>query len=603
MSRLWAELKRRQVFKVGTAYLVVGWLVIEVADTLAPQLGLPAWAPRLVTFLILLGFPVALVLAWIFDLTPDGVRVEARGAGSAGFYALVGVVAALALAWLFVGRPDVDLISDAQAEPPSIAVLPFVNLSPDPENEYFADGIAEELLNILAGVDGLKVASRTSAFSFKGTATPLPEIARQLGVRHVLEGSVRRQGSRVRITAQLIEAGSDDHLWSQTYDRELTDIFQVQEDIARAITDALADVLGHRVVTVEAPTDDLAAYDHYLRGRRTFFQRRDLDTAVADLRAAVERDPRFAAAWGYLAATGHVIGSGGYPTRMDRGEAARLAEAAADRALALDPALTLAMAVKGVHTHARLAGLDLLQRAAAQETQESTARLWLGLQWLQLGYREQAMAAFEAAHEQDPLVPINNGYLGFAYFVNGREQAGLQLVRRAVEMTNWATTAGLIAIEKAHRGEHALAAELYTMMLDENHALTTAEVERLAAGFAAALDEPALRAAQVERMRGGREPMLEHALFTALAFADAEVVFPLVDAIHDEPGVLISFALAAWLPSLDWLREDPRFFALMRGAGIVDYWQQRGPPPDCRIAGAAVAAHLECNAGKTDLGG
>jgi TolB-like protein len=335
-----------------------------------PRMGIPDWGVGLVVALAVLGFPIALVLAWALELTPDGLkRTESAPAAQAeqgpapallgkrtlivaGLLVVLGI--GLSAGWLLKpgapgpvepaavvepGPATVPAGTDDERQPgampaaerESIAVLPFVNMSPDPENAFFADGISEELLNILAGIEGLKVASRTSAFSFKGSNTPIPEIARQLGVRHVLEGSVRKQGNQVRITAQLIEAGDDAHLWSERYDRDLDDIFQVQEEIAQAITVALEDILGTRQVAVEAPTRDMEAYQRYLQGRSRFYQRSELDQAIEDFRFAVNRDPDFAEAWAFLAATYWMQGSAGYPTAHDRTEMAQLAGSAADR--------------------------------------------------------------------------------------------------------------------------------------------------------------------------------------------------------------------------------------------------------------------------------
>src|SRR6056297_566897 len=365
--KLFAELKRRKVFRAAIAYLVVAWVVVEVASTVAPNLNLPEWTPRMVTLLVMLGFPLALVLAWIFDFTSEGVKVTDDTGSSRGFYAVAGFLAVAAVGWFLVSGPaDQEPRLAGDAEEPSIAVLPFVNMSDDASNEYFADGISEELLNILAGIDGLKVASRTSAFSFKDTNTPIPEIAEVLGVRHVLEGSVRKQGNRVRITAQLIEAGDDAHLWSETYDRNLDDIFVVQEEIAQAITLALEDVIGARSVAVAAPTRNMDAYQSYLRGRSRFYQRAELDEAIADLEYATQHDPGFAEAWIYLAAA-HAV-SPGYPSDRDVSyetsqDAARSALA---RAKTLLPGHPLVLALRGniEAVRDRLAALTLLERAA-----------------------------------------------------------------------------------------------------------------------------------------------------------------------------------------------------------------------------------------------
>ncbi len=320
------EIKRRKVIRVAVVYAATAFVVLQAADIMLPSLGVPAWALSFLVVVVVLGFPIALVLAWALELTPDGIkRTESAPAAQVEqgpapallgkrtvFVAALLVVLGVGLSagWLLkpgapgpvepaaVIEPDLVTVpagtdeerqpeSMPAAERESIAVLPFVNMSPDPENAYFADGISEELLNILAGIEGLKVASRTSAFSFKGSNTPIPEIARQLGVRHILEGSVRKQGNQVRITAQLIEAGDDAHLWSDRYDRELDDIFQVQEEIAQAITLALEDILGTRQVAVEAPTRDMEAYQRYLHGRSRFYQRVELDQAIEDFRFAV----------------------------------------------------------------------------------------------------------------------------------------------------------------------------------------------------------------------------------------------------------------------------------------------------------------------------
>jgi len=267
------ELKRRNVFRVGIAYLIGGWLVIQVADIVLENIGAPAWVMKAILLLTVLGFLVALFFAWAFEATPEGIKRESEIDRSQSITRVTGrkldrsiiVMLVIALAY-FVwesrvsDRAPVSVSTDA-----SVAVLAFENMSPDPENAFFAEGISEEILNVLAAVDGLRVASRTSAFSFADSDTPIPEIASQLDVAHVLEGSVRKQGMRVRITAQLIDASNDAHLWSDTYDRDLDDIFAVQEEIAVAISAALMGALGMDQITVAAPTDDIAAYELFLR--------------------------------------------------------------------------------------------------------------------------------------------------------------------------------------------------------------------------------------------------------------------------------------------------------------------------------------------------
>lgn len=606
---LFSELQRRNVFKVAAAYVVVGWLVMQAGDLLAPQLSLPEWAPRLVTFLVLIGFPIALVLAWIFDLTPDGMQLAQGRVGNTRFYASVGAITVLALGWFFMGQredpatqmaipgPAAEAVTVSEA-PPSIAVLPFVNMSPDPENEYFADGIAEELLNILAGIDGLKVASRTSAFSFKGSNASLPTIAATLNVAHVLEGSVRKQGDRVRITAQLIHADSDTHLWSETFDRQLIDIFKVQEEIAQSITTALEGVLGTQKVAVAAVTRDLEAYQRFLRGRTRFYQRVDLDDALADFQFAVGRDPDFAEAWAFLAATAQVHSLSGYPTQLDRNAIMQLVDPAVDRALALNSDLPLLLAVQGYRlmdtgvAEIMLQGIALMERAAESELSDSTARMWLGLFWLTLGQIDRATAVLESAFLSDPLVAINVGYLGLARFLSGQEAEGERLARRAVELSGWFATAWMISVEMANRGQFASATEWYVLG-PARATLSEADIPRVAEGYARALGDPGSRSSYASMLQSLGAPPNFGTVQHMLAMADVETLF---DRIQADGTWLehLSMNLAAWLPSLGWLREDPRYFALMLARGHVGVWEVVGYPLDCRPVDDPAGRRLEC---------
>jgi TolB-like protein len=602
---LLTELRRRNVFKVGAAYLVVGWLVIEAAALLAPQLNLPEWAPRFVTFLVLVGFPIALVLAWIFDLTPEGMQLAEGKTGNKRFYAAVSAIAALSLAWFFLGTgarspaPGVDTAPPretidgkaARAGGPSIAVLPFVNMSPDPDNEFFADGISEELLNILARIDGLTVASRTSAFSFKGSNAPIPTIASSLNVGHVLEGSVRKQADRVRITAQLVHADSDVHLWSQTYDRQLVDIFAVQEEIAQAIATALEGVLGTRVVTVTAPTGDLEAYQRFLQGRGRFFERQELDEALADFQFAVARDPQYAEAWGFLAATAYIHARSAYPSRLDPADVEAPLAPALERALALNPAMTLALSIQGSlmldsKDPERMAhGISLMERAAAAELGDSSARLWLGLRWLMLGHAERAWPVLASAHADDPRVGINAGYLGVAEFVTGREAEGERLARLAVELTGWRTAATMISFERANRGETARSVEWFGLAYSD---IDPAVPRSIVDGYPQALSDPGAREAYVADL-----PEVA-AYLVHFAFADADAIF---DRVSLGTRAWFNFqylVTVSWLPSMQWLREDPRYFSLMEMHGHVGTWERLGYPRGCRPVDSEAGRRLDC---------
>ncbi|MFU8895262.1 MAG: tetratricopeptide repeat protein [Gammaproteobacteria bacterium] len=354
---LFAELKRRNVIRVGAAYLVVAWLMIEVSDTVFPRLGLPEWTVTLVIALLLLGLPLALFLAWAFELTPDGVKRAEDVAGQPPVVrtgwrrtdrlivvALVAVIALLVGERFWMGERtdaespasgEVAAIPATSAPARSIAVLAFDDLSPQRDQAYFAEGISEELLNLLARIEGFKVAARTSSFKFRGANLDIGEIGRALNVETVLEGSVRKSGNQLRVTAQLINVADGFHLWSQSYDRELSNIFTVQDEIATAIVDALKLKLDIGAATA-GRTQDTAAYDHYLRGRQLGRQptQAGLLRAVQEFEQAIAIDPGFAAAyagiadaWVWLEDYGGIRSAEAFPR----------AEQAARRALELDP--------------------------------------------------------------------------------------------------------------------------------------------------------------------------------------------------------------------------------------------------------------------------
>ncbi len=265
VAALWGELKRRRVVRVVVLYAIAGWIVIEVTSTVSPNLNLPDWTVKLVTILVALGFVIAIMLAWAFDIGPGGVHRSAS-IDDAGADARQNAAASTE------GVAANDKVRQSPAEidqRKSIAVLPFINMSGDVENEYFSDGISEEILNLMVKLPQLRVASRTSSFMFKGKEVSIPTIAAELGVDTVLEGSVRRADDQVRITAQLIDVKSDSHLWSETYDREMKDVFAIQDDIAHSITDALEMALSpkERRAIQNVATSNARAYDFYLRGR------------------------------------------------------------------------------------------------------------------------------------------------------------------------------------------------------------------------------------------------------------------------------------------------------------------------------------------------
>ena len=302
-----AELKRRKVFKVGGAYLVVAWLAVQAVSIGFPAFDAPPWVLRVFILVAMLGFPIALLFAWVFDVTPDGVKAESASTRtSLGVYVAAAALAALAIGWYFKGQPSYRAGDVPASSGPSIAVLPFANMSGKADEEYFSDGMTEELLNVLAKIPKLNVAARTSVFEFKGKGGDVREIGRKLGVGHIVEGSVRREGGQVRVTAQLIRVADGFHVWSESYDRELKGVFALQDDIARHIGEQLKTSLG--VTTPTAPVAarapiDPAAYDEYLKGRELLRARKDMPGAIEHFKAALAKAPDFAAAWSSLSLT------------------------------------------------------------------------------------------------------------------------------------------------------------------------------------------------------------------------------------------------------------------------------------------------------------
>lgn len=422
--KFFAELKRRHVYRVAVAYAIVGWLIIQVATSTFPVLQIPAWAMRLVVVLVLLGFPIALVLAWAFELTPEGIRRSTpsdRPASRARRLATILLLAAAAgtALWLGAGWPlpfgrDRDLAGieggqNAGAAAKSIAVLPFASLSEDPANAYFAEGIQDEILTRLAQIRDLKVISRTSTLRYKSAPENLLEIAKQLGVAHVLEGSVQKSGDRVRINVQLINAQTDSHLWADTYDRTLTDVFAVESEVAQRVADSLrATLTGVEKATLATkPTENPAAYDAYLRGLAIVASNRETATAftgAADFfDEAVRLDPKFALGWARAAIAHSRAYWGGYDRTTARAERAKNA---AEKAQELEPELGETFLARGYYEYLITGNYDgalaAFRDALARLPNNSDALIALSLIERRKGKWPEALAHQEQAAQRDP---------------------------------------------------------------------------------------------------------------------------------------------------------------------------------------------------------
>ena len=428
-----AELKRRNVFRVGIAYGVTTWVLLQITDVISPLLGLPEWAPRLIFVILAIGFFPALIFAWAFELTPDGLirekevdreRSITRQTGrklDRIIIGILGIAVALLLVDRFAGEPTPTAVT---ASSKSIAVLPFVNMSSDPEQEYFSDGITEEILNSLAAVKELKVAGRTSSFAFKGQNDDLRKIGDTLGVDHILEGSVRKAETQVRITAQLIQVEDGFHLWSETYDRELDDVFAIQEEIATAILGELrAKLLDEEVEAFESQRTAPEVYDLYLLAKQRMYSRtrQTIEIAADLLDQAIVKDPTYAPAYAQRAIAAMLLSDRTYGATPEA-EAQRQGKRYVDRALELDASLAEAWAAMGLY-YANRPGeysqaVDALTRALELNPNLIDASNWMYVALTNMGDESASLALIETMTEKDPLYrpAFGNGVQTFNNF-------------------------------------------------------------------------------------------------------------------------------------------------------------------------------------------
>jgi TolB-like protein len=418
MSALFSELKRRNVFRVGIAYAVVSWVLLQFTDVISPILDMPDWAPKLVFFLLALGFLPALIIAWAFELTPEGIKKEKDVDRSTSIatttrrkldYVIIGVLA-VGIVILLVDKfsqPTGSPASDATEL--SIAVLPFVNMSSDPEQEFFSDGITEEILNALAAVRQLKVAGRTSSFAFKGQNEDLRRIGDTLGVGHILEGSVRRSGSKVRIAAQLIQVDDGFHVWSDTYDRELTDIFAIQDEIAAAIMRQLkATLLVEGQQAIASQRTSPGAYERYLIARQRMYDRSQasLEDARRLLDEAIDQDPDYAPAFAQRGIVAMLLSEDSYGVTPEE-NAYQQGKRFLDLALEIDPESAEAHAGLGLYYLNQLGGseqaIDALTRSLSINPNQLDASLWLATALDNSGDIAGNLRVLGELTERDPL--------------------------------------------------------------------------------------------------------------------------------------------------------------------------------------------------------
>jgi TolB-like protein/Tfp pilus assembly protein PilF len=451
-----AELKRRNVYKVAVAYAVVSWLLIQAASILFPTFDAPSWGMKVFVALLVLCFPVVLVLSWAFEMTPEGIKLESEidpkkstaiktGRKIVGLTIAVAIVATGLMLFQRI-RPQLvakneAATSDLVAIPEkSIAVLPFDNLSRDPDNAYFCEGVQDGILTRLARVADLKVISRTSTQKYRSAPENLREIARQLGVTHILEGSVQRENDQIRVDVQLINALSDTHLWADIYDREVADLFATESEIAKTIADILqAKLTGSEAAAIaKIPTADHEAYELYLKGR-FFWNKRtagDLRRSIELFEEAIKKDPNFATAYAGAAQAWLLLPAydGGAPK-----DCFPKAKLAAEKALSLDPTCSDAHTALGaVRSNYELdlpGAIAEFEQAIEVNPNDATAHHWLGHHPLTcMGQSERALAELHKAQQLDPLSLIINANIGYTYVVTGRLEDAIAQLRKTIEL-------------------------------------------------------------------------------------------------------------------------------------------------------------------------
>src|SRR5437764_489597 len=596
IENFFAELKRRNVYKVAVAYIVAGWALSQGIAQVFPVFDVPNWIVRLIVLLIIIGFPIALVLAWAFELTPEGLKrtedvdpAATRNTKSHAWIYVVVIGAAISIGLFFLGRYSAENATPRQSEAAtaapakSIAVLPFNDLSPNHDQESFSDGMAEEILNALAHIKDLKVVGRASSFFYKGKNVSLKQIGSELGVANILEGSVRKQGEQVRITSALSRAADGLQVWSKNYNGTLANIFDLQESFARDIAGELNVVLADpsEARLVDKPTDNAQAYALFIEAQ-TLVSRRvgdSLPRAIALLKEATRLDPKFARAWGKLAVALAVepqYAGADWQTNW------AAAEPAAHRAIALDPESAEAYAALGYIDFSRRRYRDMVepaQRAVAIDPNDITANFWLANQLAATGRTAEAETVNGRALKADPGNALVIFYEAGMRIRVGDIEAAAKLAQRVDTMGSPLAGAILFAIA-ARQGNHSRGAEEFARGFGAFR--TGLSKEDLAAIYRGIYtDEPARQTALAVL---ARHPSDEFAGTFLILLGEPEQSL----AWFERSGTGLSDGYLNWL----WwphayarrVRQHSAFQSFAKRIGLVDYWKQNRWPDICQPA-------------------
>jgi adenylate cyclase len=574
LKKFLAELKRRNVYKVAVAYGVVSWLLIQITTQIFPVFEIPNWGARLVIVALALGFPVALVLAWAYELTPEGlkpteevdlhkpfVRQKGRTLDFVIIGVLVSIIAVMTFGYFRRTEPRVPKVPEK-----SIVILPFADISPAKDQEYFSDGITEQIIDSLAQIRGLFVVARTTAFSFKHKNADIRDIGRQLQVTHVLEGSVRHGKDRVRIAAQLIDVSNGFHLWSETYESAEKDLLLLQSDVARKVASALRLELHLAETTQLAKplTHDPEAYDLYLRGRYLLNKRtvNSIQKALAFFEEAVAKDPQFALGRAGVADSHILLGKiGAIPGQ----EAAERAWPAVSAALAIDPQLA-----DGYVSRAILltdfewnwpAAEEDFRKALVLNPNSAAAHHWYARHLEQLGRSEEALREIAAALKNDPLSPTIRVAKGKILFDAHRYREAVNSSKTALDLEpSFASAYQVLAEAYAHLGEHTNAIEAASKYVEFSQGSGWALLElayvHAVAGNRAECD----RIVSEVTARSGEFSPYDMATIRS-AWHDPDGAMPWLEkaiAAHSVDVILIRVD-----PRLDNVRSDPRFKELL----------------------------------------
>ncbi len=572
-----AELKRRNVYKVAVAYAVVGWLVIQVSSTVLPTFHAPEWVVQTLVVLVAIGFPIALVIAWAFELTPEGLKraedvdlaMKRRPKSHAWIY-VVAVGAVLSIGLFMLGRYGFREKNSSTVELPakSIAVLPFDNLSEDKSNAYFAEGVQDEILTRLAKVADLKVISRTSTQHFKSAPDNLPQIAKQLGVMNILEGSVQKANDQVRVNVQLINALTDAHLWAETFDRKLTDIFAVESEIAKTIADTLQAKLtgSEKTAMSKKPTANPEAYELYLKGR-FFWNKRtsaDLRKAVDYFNQAIAKDSNYALAYAGLADAFAMYPDYGVEAPAD---AYPRAKSVAMKALELDNTLGQPHAALGLvyanFEHDFAKSIGEFERAAQLDPNYATAHQWINTGLEPTGQFDRSIAETKHAIELDPLSLIINADLAYSYFNARRFDDALAQSQKTLEIDpSFHVARGYLGLALQFKGQLAEAIPEFRTAAASNDEPFSQALLGQALARAGMRDEAQRILSRLEERARDHFVTGWSLAVIRLALGDKEGALAALDLAlqqHAPEIVLIKYD-----PLFDDLRGDPHFEALVQ---------------------------------------